>query len=76
MRIEFNSRVEQAITLRELGYSVARVSEILGVKGNVNSYIRIGRKNGIVPKPLSQEEIEAIFRKHGNPKAPKCVMEL
>lgn len=39
-------------------------------------YIRIGKKNGVSPKPLSQEEIEAIYEKYGDPKAAKFVMEL
>ena len=76
MRIEFSSRAEQAITLRALGYSVAKVASIIGVKGNVNSYIRRGEKNGVSPKPLTPEEIEAIYAKHGDPKAPKYIMEL
>jgi hypothetical protein len=74
--IEGADAIEQAITLRALGYSVAKVASIIGVKGNVNSYIRIGEKNGVSPKPLTPEEIEAIYAKHGSPKAPKYVMEL
>lgn len=75
-RIEFISRAEQAVTLREMGYSISEIARMMGVKGNVNSYLKNAHQKNVSPKILTPEEKNAIFRVYGDPKAPKCVMEL
>ena len=77
MRIKFESRSQQALTLRTLGYTYSEITKIMKLgKSNPGSYLKNAKDRGLEPLALDDAQLAGIFKKYGAPNGVPAKVEM